>query len=325
MICWVRVINRRGLRALRGRPLMIISNHKAYWDVPVYFQHIHREIFFTAKPNLHRTPLRKWFFESLNSIPITEGNEIAMIKGCLSVLKKNKAIIMFPEGMIVFNEEDALAFRNGPTMIAMRAGATILPCVINKKPGLFRYVKIKIGKPISTEEFAGKKASREEITAMSDKVAGIMAEMQSGFEKWRRRERWDLEPIHTVHCIILRTNEQGIDEILVQENSFPNVVLEDNENARAAITRQIPIDTGVTIQPFKITYKQRDSDGNMHAFFICHYKTGDFAETHSSELAWIPVTNLESVALHHPSIQKQLLKDYKKKGKRIGFRVRLIK
>ncbi|MCL2569704.1 MAG: 1-acyl-sn-glycerol-3-phosphate acyltransferase [Firmicutes bacterium] len=301
LTCWTRLINRKELRKFRGKPVVVVCNHKSNFDIPAMFMGLPREIYFISKPSLFEKPFRRWFFTNLNGFPIHKGKEIAVIKHSLGVLKRNKLLLIFPEGMRVFNPEDALAMRNGASLIAIKANVPILPMVLNRAPGFFRLCKIKVGEPISVEEFQDRKVDKDELSAFSGRVADVMSGMLEGFEKKQKKKAWDAVPVGGARAITIKKNDDGEDEILLLKRSkpaykdgatyytFPGGYVDEGEDLRTAATREVMEETGITVQPRTILYKKikevngADILGKMEAFYLCEYMTGNVTKNPESE------------------------------------------
>jgi len=277
---WTRVYNKKALKKFKGKPVVIVANHKSNYDIPVTFMNLPRELFFLAKPSLFKKRIPRWFFLGLNGYPVERGKDLALMKHSLGVLKQNKCLLIFPEGMRVFNPEDALAFRNGASLIAIKAGVPILPMVINRRAFPFRLTKIKFGEPISTEGLKDKKMSKEELTDFSQKVADIMAGMLVGFEKGEKREEWDTKPVHVVRGIIINESDEFRRLLVIKRVrdgkiyfTLPGGHTEDGEKPRDTIIREIKEETGIDVVPNKILYKY-EFNKKMQAFMVTPSRSG---------------------------------------------------
>lgn len=296
IIFWTRIHNMRNLRRMRGKGMVIVCNHKDNMDSATLFYCLPRRLHALAKAPLFRTRFSNWFFRKLLAYPVEKGKELALMKHSLGVLKRNEALLIYPEGTRVFNPEEALALRNGASMIAIRAGVPILPVVINRAPKAFRLTRVKIGTPIETSEFGGK-ASKEDLTTFSDKIAGIMREMLDGFEVKPKKENWDVQPLDTARAIVIREREEGA-QVLLMKRSRPSYKdgaeyfvtpgghLEEGETAKQACAREVLEETGIRVNPLRLIYKRIRTtpnaqegfmDSEMESFWVCEFRGGEIS------------------------------------------------
>ncbi len=88
------------------------------------------------------------------------------VKECISRLSSGKLLIIFPEGGISSEGENAL--KSGMTVMAIRAGVDIIPVYMEKRKSFFNRKRIIIGKPVTP---SGKIPSRSNIEAVTAAVA----------------------------------------------------------------------------------------------------------------------------------------------------------
>lgn len=314
-VCWTRIINKKQLRAFRGKGVLICSNHKSNYDIPTMFCSIHRKLNFVAKESLFRRPIQRWFFTSLLGYPVRRGQDLALIRHSMKVLANNEAMLIFPEGMRAFDPDDALALRNGSSLIAVKAGVPILPIVMNRPPRPFRLTKIKIGEPISTEEFQGKRIDKAALTDLSNRVAAAMKEMLVGFEVQPKVRIWDRMKLDTARAIVIKYDsdaaKEGVElgneafefgnyKMLFIKRNRPNYKdgadyyvtpgghIDEGETAKQAVVREIKEETGIDVRPLRVLYKQmkpwgKVKDKEMEAFFACEYRGGEIMMNPESE------------------------------------------
>ena len=365
LIFWTKVINKKELRKHKGKGIVIVCNHKSNTDVPTMFMAIHRRLNFIAKPELFKKRLFAWFFRNLLGFPIQRGKELALMKHSLSVLRSNQSLLIFPEGMRVFNPEDSLALRNGASMIAIKGGVNVLPIVINRAPRPFRLTKIKVGGAISTEEYQNKKIEKAGLNNLSETISSTMREMLGGFEKIPKKQRWESLPVITSRAIVFR-NIDGVEHLLLMRRSRPTFNngqyyyvtpgghLEENETPKEAVIREVIEETGLEVEPLRVLYKAPrpvefgGKEGTLQAFFLCGYRHGEVVMNPNTdeymegspghpwydgqccgtyEPMWFPLSEVFSkdFDLRPHSMKVQLEKDYNKRGTRIVKPTQLLK
>ena len=111
--------------------VIVASNHVSFWDPPLVGAAIPRETFFLAKEELFSTPVLGWMIRSVNAIPIRRGvADLSGIARAIEVLKRGKALLMFPEGSRV-RDGELHPPRPGVGMMAVHADVPIVPCFIS--------------------------------------------------------------------------------------------------------------------------------------------------------------------------------------------------
>ena len=134
---------------------VIIANHTSNIDPLLLVNMIWRKQYCVAKKELFKNKLIKIFLKGMNAIPIDRQKvEISTVKKCLSVLKNNKILTIFPEGTRNKTKESLGDIKSGASIFATKSNSPIVPIWIKKKPRLFCFNTITIGKPfyITKEE-----------------------------------------------------------------------------------------------------------------------------------------------------------------------------
>jgi len=303
MLFWVRVVNKKELKKYRKQGVVLVSNHLSNMDIPLMFHGMPREIFFLAKPQLFRKRLHAWFFRGLNGYPIEQGKDLALMKHSIGVLRKKKALMIFPEGMRVFNPEDALALKNGASLIAIKGNVPIIPMVINRPLKAFRLTKIMVGEAISTEEFQGRKVDKDELTAFSNKVSDVMADMLAtpNFQVKEKKKWWDKINVDVARAICFKEEEDGTKILLMKRNKpsyrggadyfvTPGGHLDEGETDKQGVIREVMEETGIDVKPVRVVYKHQAPDrynrigrDKMLSYFVCEYKGGEITMNPESE------------------------------------------
>jgi acyl-[acyl-carrier-protein]-phospholipid O-acyltransferase/long-chain-fatty-acid--[acyl-carrier-protein] ligase len=112
-----------------GKRTVIIANHLSYIDPPLIACHIPETLQFA----INLTITKKWwvkpFLKIIKTYPIEPNNPMA-IKSLIEEVKKDKKIVIFPEGRTT-TTGSMMKIYEGPGMIADKANATILPIRID--------------------------------------------------------------------------------------------------------------------------------------------------------------------------------------------------
>ena len=141
-----KVINKN--KMLKDEGFVFAGNHVGYYDAYLLCSATKRPLHFIAKKELFSNPITKWFFSTMNLIPVdrTKKNPEARSKA-IEILNDNKIICIFPEG--TFHKEDILLpFKPGAVDFAIKSKKKIVPFVIL---GYYKFrsnPKLIIGDPI---------------------------------------------------------------------------------------------------------------------------------------------------------------------------------
>ncbi len=161
--------------------VLIASNHISLWDPPLIGAFMHRPIHFMAKEELFKNPLFSWIIRQLNAFPVRRGTaDRNAIRTAIELLEKGQCLGLFPEGTRSKNGLLGPA-EPGVAMIALKAGATIVPTAIigtNKvlKDSLFPKFELRFGKPIRLNKEKADKENLEKISKMIMTEIAILIE-----------------------------------------------------------------------------------------------------------------------------------------------------
>lgn len=132
--------------------LIIICNH-TYWLDPANLSILFRK-------SLVNSVAAKEVFEGgrgplmrgLRCIPLDRSTmDLACIKECVSRLKDDQRVVIFPEGQLNLTDE-ILEFKAGAALIAMQAQSEVVPVYTSGVYRPFGGLKLIVGNPISYDE-----------------------------------------------------------------------------------------------------------------------------------------------------------------------------
>lgn len=150
---------------------ILVCNHRSNADVIVLHNLLWCKPHILAKKELFKGVLKP-IMNITGSICVDRENvSLSTIKNCLSVLKQNKKLFIFPEG--TRSKDDNKEFneiKSGVVMFAVKGQSKILPLYLKKKPKLFRFNSLVVGSPISLEEYYGSKITQD----ITDKCGDII-------------------------------------------------------------------------------------------------------------------------------------------------------
>ncbi len=155
----------RGLDTVRANPgAIVMSNHESLFDPVVMMALSNVPLRFLAKYELFCLPLLGWAMWSNRHVPVRRGDNHDA-RGCLRVASRladeGDRLMIYPEGTRS-PSSDLLPFKRGGFLIALRAGAPIIPVGIadtrNVCPRGWHWarrgpVSAVVGEPIDTRSY----------------------------------------------------------------------------------------------------------------------------------------------------------------------------
>lgn len=154
---------------------ILACNHFSYVDSVLVGTSFFRKQYFLAKAELFNSRFLAFVLRSLNAISIhRQKADISAIKRCVSVLKNNELLTVFPEGTRNQSSEELAQIKSGLVMFAIKAHKPIVPMLLLKRPRIFRFNKLLVGKPIFLTEFYGQPITKEVLAKGSDIVTNAI-------------------------------------------------------------------------------------------------------------------------------------------------------
>ena len=153
----------------------VCGNHISNWDPVLAAIAVKRPVHFMAKVQLFRIPLLGKLLRALGAFPVDrDAADIGAIKTALTYLKHGEPLGIFPQGKRCRGvKPETKDIKSGVGMMVYRTEAPVVPVAIftkDYKVRLFRRVHVRVGKPISFEEYAAGAKSPEEYQRISDMV-----------------------------------------------------------------------------------------------------------------------------------------------------------
>jgi 1-acyl-sn-glycerol-3-phosphate acyltransferase len=150
----------------RKGPLVVAANHTQYAD-PVYVcMALPRRLQWMGKKELFASPFGAFFFYFIGTFPVDrEGGGRAGLRTALNFLSRGWALGIFPEGTHR-TEEGSREAKSGTVLLAVRAGAPVLPVFVGETPSLRgrlrgERLRVYVGDPITLDaSLRGREAYR---------------------------------------------------------------------------------------------------------------------------------------------------------------------
>ena len=164
-------------------PVMLVSNHLSFWDIPSGAVRPRRMLHYMAKSEYAKNGFMRWLFTNLEAFFVNRGEgDIEAIRNALNVLKAGQVLFIFPEGHRS-DDHALIAAHDGFALIAFKAGVPIIPVgtwgsEFVGKGGRFAFwrptIHVRYGKPIHLVA-SGKKYSRDDLVNATNQIMGNVA------------------------------------------------------------------------------------------------------------------------------------------------------
>lgn len=152
--------------------VVVCANH-IHWNDCLYLaaKVRNRRITYLCKIEAMNNWFTKWLLgeKGLGAISVHRGeSDLAAVRQCLQTVKDGDVLGIFPQGTRS-RDNTPTPMLNGVSMIAMRAGAPIIPIYIDGPYRLFKRVDVRIGKPIDISDL-GRKADAATLSEITRRI-----------------------------------------------------------------------------------------------------------------------------------------------------------
>lgn len=135
----------------RSGPFLIASNHASHLDPPIVGSRVPAQMAFFARKTLWKPGFASWWLDKVGTIPVDRdgGADVTAIKRVLLSLKRERPVILFPEG--TRSQDGHLQPpKPGVGMLACRTQVPVVPArVFNSFRAFGRDGKLRLGTPVS--------------------------------------------------------------------------------------------------------------------------------------------------------------------------------
>lgn len=173
IIAPTKINGKKNLKKVKGKGAIIAANHYSNLDivylVPRFFKWpFSRKLL--CKKEWGKCFLTNWVFTSIGTIFIDRSTvDRTAFRKIDKALKKNKKLVMFPEGTRNKSGTDEMnQIKSGVIFFAKKADAYIVPIRFTHKIRLFHKNTINIGEPYKVGE-EGKLTTEEEVKKLEQK------------------------------------------------------------------------------------------------------------------------------------------------------------
>lgn len=159
----LKVTGKKNLRNL-PRPVIVVSNHSSFIDIPVICRSIPIDLYFTAKSQIKRMPFVGLYMIATGMIFIDRSNRqkaIQSIDKASNLIREGKNVLIYPEGRRSINGSVG-TFKKGAFHLAIKSDADVVPVAIlgagalwpKSSPTLYPgKIEVRIGKPIPSSQY----------------------------------------------------------------------------------------------------------------------------------------------------------------------------
>jgi len=187
-------LNVSGLENLPEGPVLFVSNHQGYADIPVFCAVLagKKQAGFVAKRSLGRIPIYGGWIQDIRSVFIDRDDARSSLKTMeegIDLLKKGFSLVIFPEGTRSRGPKLG-EFKKGSLRLATKSGVPVVPVTLNGTYRIFEdhgYVKpgaevdFHIHPAIETEGL-----SKAEQNGLAERVRSIIL---SKLEEFQQKEQ----------------------------------------------------------------------------------------------------------------------------------------
>lgn len=157
--------------------VILCANHSSFHDVLVLAIASKRPLHFLAKRELWNNKALGKLFTLLGGIPVNRENPgMESFKQTVGILKNGRCVAMFMQGGRR-KDIDLDDIKAGVALFAVKGQAQVVPVNINCTYKLFSRLRINIGKPMSFEEYWGKKVRADDLNGIAKQIIDEIAKL----------------------------------------------------------------------------------------------------------------------------------------------------
>lgn len=164
--------------------VILAGNHMGLWDPVLVAAFIDRQIHYMAKEELFDHVLIARFLRALNAFPVKRGSpDRKAMKTALEILDEQKVLGIFPEGTRSKTGELSKP-QHGIAMLVLKGKAPVVPVAFVGTRKVFPWawfspVVVKIGSPVSYDEYFDAKLSTSLLEEISQDIMDKISVLRS--------------------------------------------------------------------------------------------------------------------------------------------------
>ena len=166
-----RIHGRENIPAEGG--FVLCANHVSAFD-PIFIATClprKRQIRYLGKKELYKGKFMKFVMDYFKCIPVDRGNaDLGAVRASIQTVKDGHPLGIFPQGTRS-RDNTPTPFLGGASMIALRAGAPVIPCYVDGPYKLFRRSDVHFGKPIDLSDL-GRRCDSDTLGTITARIEG---------------------------------------------------------------------------------------------------------------------------------------------------------
>ena len=176
---WLRLNVSGSHNVPKNEAFILAPTHRSTVDIPIASAVTRRRMRFMGKDSLWKVKFIGSFFSALGAFPVTRGSaDLEALKRCISILQSGEPLVLFPEGTRRIGSEVVDLF-DGAAYISLKTGLPIVPVGIAGSEQVMqtgskmiwpKRCYAMVGEPIFPQQQDGKRASRDEIAALTVQI-----------------------------------------------------------------------------------------------------------------------------------------------------------
>ena len=167
---------------------ILASNHASHLDPPFVGIHLPRQVSFFARKTLWKPGLAAWWLDGVGTIPVDRdgGTDVGAIKRVLQALRKDRVVILFPEGTRS-PDGNLQKPKAGIGLLASRAQVPVIPARIFGsftafgKSGRLRLgtpISVTYGKPLQPADYDRPEDGKERYDRIAERIMAAISTLQ---------------------------------------------------------------------------------------------------------------------------------------------------
>lgn len=159
----------------REGPVVVLSNHQSFLDIPLITHAVPRHVCFVARDTLMESRIVAWLLRTTGAVLVKRGApDRAALRDMVAHLERGDLLAIFAEGTRT-TDGSVGEFRAGALLAARLAKATLVPCGIrgafealprHAKVPRPRRIGLRFGEPIDSARPDALEAARSAVVAM---------------------------------------------------------------------------------------------------------------------------------------------------------------
>jgi 1-acyl-sn-glycerol-3-phosphate acyltransferase len=156
---------------------ILAVNHHSNWDPVLAGVASPRKLTFMAKEELFKNPVFGALIRKLGAFPVKRGSgDVGAFRAAIKILGSGGVMLIFPEGRRVKKGARGKAGA-GVAAIAQRSKMPVVPMNISGSYKWMSKMTVTIGKPMSFDEYYGRKLTSEEQREIAEKIMDRVYEL----------------------------------------------------------------------------------------------------------------------------------------------------